>query len=103
MPDFIPDYVFWPLAVVAIVCAGVVGTLSGAFITWLIIQVYQLRRELAALQRPRRVWLDEIRLDARTELLATAQLMKLSVHDGLDALRRISPQLAEEVVKEVMR
>lgn len=87
-----------------------VGSLGGAFITWLIIRQSQLNRELAALRaemerlaRPRRAWLDEIRLDARSELLAAAQLMKLSVHDGLDALNRLSPKLAQEVVDEVMR
>lgn len=66
-------------------------------------RIAELESKVLELSKPRRAWLDEIRLDARTEVLATAQLMKLSVHDGLDALRRLSPGLAEEVVEDVMR
>ncbi len=107
-----------PANVLALLLVGLlglgIGSLTGALITWTVFQQQQqqaqLGRELAALRaeveklsRPRRAWMDEVRLDVRTELLATAQLLKLSVHDGLDALRRLSPGLAEEVIREVMR
>jgi hypothetical protein len=86
------------------------GAIGGCALTMLANHWQQDRQRIAELEskvlelsKPRRAWLDEIRLDARTEVLATAQLMKLSVHDGLDALRRLSPGLAEEVIEDVMR
>lgn len=89
------------------------AALIGGFVSWIATRWYyerqkqneriaHLERQVSELIKPRRFWYDEGRMDERVGLLAAAQLMKLSVHDGLDALRRLSPGLAEEVVEDVM-
>lgn len=108
MPDNSVGLLFAVVGSASILVVG--SALSGAFLAWLILQrqhdhrrIDALERQMAELMRPRRFWYDEGRLDERTGLLAAAQLMKLSVQDGLDALRRLSPGLADEVVNDVMR
>jgi len=87
-----------------------VSAISGALIIWLTFskniqndRIAALEKQVADLSKPKRFWYDEGRMDERTGLLAAAQLLKLSVQDSLDALRRLSPQLADEVVDDVMR
>lgn len=48
-----------------------------------------------------REWAANRELDHRAQLLSVAALVKLSARDNLDALKRLSPEMALEVIGEV--
>ena len=84
----------------------VAGSLAaGAGLTWLVMTIRRQAERIADLERraarPGPHWAEELRLDHRAQLVSVAALVKLSARDNLDALVRLSPELAREVVQEI--
>lgn len=97
----------YPLSVV--LWAFVAGTLAAGAVVWLLMTVGQLRARIVELEQAAKQpaptatpqWAESMKLDHRAQLLSIAGLVKLGVTDNLDALMRISPEMAREVVERV--
>lgn len=80
---------------------------GGATVTWFAMDRHRLAERLAELERARRepaqpaAWAETMRLDHRAQLLSVAALVKLSLRDQLDALMRLSPEMAREEIERV--
>lgn len=95
------------------------GGLAGGGVVWLAMTASQLRREIAELRR--RAEIERLSsaaaphthnggalaggtlqaLEHRAQLLSVAALVKLAARDNLDALIRVSPEMADEVLREL--
>jgi len=92
---------------VGFVCA-LLGAAFGALITAVVglvlfafwRELSGLRHDLAGQERARGRLYRESLEDQRAVAVQAAALIKLSAHDQLDALRRLSPEMARQVIAE---
>ncbi len=72
---------------------------------WLLMRLRQQDREIAELRarvnRPAPQWAQEMQLDHRAQLVSLAALVQLAARDNLDALIRLSPEMASETIREL--
>lgn len=83
----------------------IAGFAGGAAITWLIMDHRRLAERLAEAEKAKAPagpqWAESLRLDHRAQLVSVAALVALSLRDQLDALMRLSPEMAKEEIERV--
>lgn len=99
-----------------LIAVVIVTALAAGGVVWLTQTIGQLRarlteqaQQIEALRQEQakplpvavREWAANRDLDHRAQLLSVAALVKLSARDSLDALQRVSPEMALEVIGDV--
>jgi hypothetical protein len=81
------------------------GLAGGSAATWLAMRYRRLAERIAELERaqtpPTPAWAESMKLDHRAQLISVAALVQLSLRDQLDALMRLSPEMAREEIERV--
>lgn len=92
----------YPLSTVLL--ALVAGGLGVGAVVWLVMTLDRQAAEIADLKRKQAdgpAWSQEMKLSHRQQLVSIAALNQQATRDLLDALMRVSPDMAREVIEEV--
>lgn len=92
----------YPLS--ALLLALAAGGLVVGAIVWLVMTLDRQAGEIADLRRRQQdgpAWSQEMKLNHRQQLVSIAALNQQATRDLLDALMRVSPEMAREVIQEV--